>query len=61
MRRILKLLPDTREWGSSGGERRERDYLKRENGDCRDCLYEDTEKDDNLTIMSVRLREDLSV
>ena len=57
MRRILKLLPESREWGS--GERREREYMKRENGECKSNLYESN--DDSLLPMSVRLREDLNV
>ena len=55
MRRILKMLPESREWGSS--ERRE--YSKRENGECKNNLYESNE--DNLLPMSVRIRDDLNV
>ena len=58
MRRILKMLPESREWGSSEKSER-REYLKRENGECKNNFYESNE--DNLLPMSVRLRDDLNV
>ena len=47
LRKVIKLLPEFEEWDKEsmdttmerGKVERGKDYMKRENGDCRDNLY----------------------
>ena len=46
LRKVIKLLPECAEWDKESMDttmERGKDYMKRENGDCRDTLYVNSE------------------
>ena len=58
IKKILRNIPECEKWeressyntlerGKDGKE-----YLERENGDCRECIYQDGDKKDNISIVS---------